>query len=150
MPFWLKAKLTQQLSHETSYLYWYEWSSTSAVLVFLLLASLTCFLLRPAMAAEPSAGELRGMDTIEKVLNWVPINDLALRAAWLRDLGLNEGDPVRSLADIEKEDIERVRDALRIAETGLNPAARGRVVKSWRVARLAAGADKTREETDRD
>ena len=101
------------------------------------------------MSAEPTSGELKNMRTIGQVLDWVPINDPALREAWLKDLGLAEGDPVRSLADIEKEDIEKVRDSLRIAGTGLNPAARGRVVKSWRVARLAAGTEKTKEEVER-
>ena len=62
------------------------------------------------MSAEPSAEELKGMTTVAKVLDWVPINDGALRAAWLRALDLTEGDPVRTLADVEKEDIEQTRN----------------------------------------
>ena len=89
------------------------------------------------------------MDTIGEALDWAPINDATLRASWTSALGLSEADPVRSLADVDHEDIDTARDGVRIGDSGRNPAARDRVVKSWRVARLVAGADKTRAELDK-
>ena len=100
------------------------------------------------MSAEPAPEVMAAWTTVAQVLDWVPIADETLRTAWLEALGLQPGDPVRSLAEITEEDIMQVRGSLRIREAVLTAAAKGRVVASWRVARIAVGLDRNKAEKE--
>ena len=101
------------------------------------------------MSAEPAPEVMAAWTTVAHVLEWVPIADEMLRTAWLEALGLQPGDPVRSLAEITEEDIMQVRGSLRVREAVLTPAAKGRVVASWRVARVAVGLEKNKSEKEK-
>ena len=94
--------------------------------------------------AEPSARELGAMATVAHVLAWVPVPD-DLAAVICTALGVQPDNPLRLLANIEKEDLLEARAGMRLAEHPLPPAAKGMVVNAWHVARLAAGLEKSRE-----
>ena len=93
------------------------------------------------MAAQPSAEVLAAMDTVRAVFVWVPVAD-NLAAAMCAHLGCAEGDPVRTLANTHEADVMAARSEIRVGERLLNAVEKGKVVASWKTARLAAKLDK--------
>ena len=94
--------------------------------------------------AEPTSRELGAMVTVAHVLAWVPVPD-QLAAVLCTALGVQPDNPLRLLANIERDDLMEARAGTRLAEQPLPPAAKGMVVNAWHVARLAAGLGKSRE-----
>ena len=89
------------------------------------------------MAIEPTAGELLTMKTVGDVFTWAGITgDFA--DAVVQALGAQREDLVRVLAGIEKADVDDTKATLKIGETKLAPAQKGKLEVAWRAARIAA------------
>ena len=93
-------------------------------------------------AAEPSRLELDAMRLVGDAMDWVPIH-APLRPVVLGGLGLENGEPIRALAGIAEQDLMDARSAMQVGGAPLNPAAKGKVVMVWRVARMAAKLEKS-------
>ena len=89
------------------------------------------------------------MDTVRAVFVWIPMPD-DLAAALCAHLGCGLGDPVRTLAQVDEEDIMTARRDLKVGERPLNAVEKGKVVASWRAARLAAKVDKPAGEVEKE
>ena len=91
---------------------------------------------------EPAPEVLAAMETVGAVLAWVPMNE-ALRGTFCACLEIEEGDPIRSLAAIDKDDLLAARGNMKVAESPLGPTAKGKVVTAWTVARIRTGLEKS-------
>ena len=89
------------------------------------------------------------MDTVRAVFVWIPVPD-DLAAALCAHLGCGLGDPVRTLAQVDEEDIMAARRDLKVGERPLNAVEKGKVVASWKTARLAAKVDKPAGEVEKE
>ena len=98
------------------------------------------------MAAQPAAELLTAMDTIAKVFAWVPVSE-ELAGVLCTHLGRVPGDPVRTLANVDEDDIQEAKK-LKIGERPLTAVEKGKVVSSWQTARLAAKLEKTTGQID--
>ena len=78
---------------------------------------------------------------MQAVFAWVPLAD-DLAGAVCAHLGCALGDPVRTLAQVDEEDVLAARGVIRVGERPLNAVEKGKVVASWKTARLAAKLDK--------
>ena len=93
-------------------------------------------------AGEPSALELAGMDSVGKVLARLDM-PADVTAAFLAALGLTPESPTRMLADIDEEDVTTVKKTVKVGDQLANPASKGKMGASWRIAQMATGRVKT-------
>ena len=101
------------------------------------------------MSSQPAPELLASMNTVGKVLEWVPLPE-PFAVALCTALGCAAGDPVRALASIAEEDIEDTKKTMKIGDRLLNPVEKGKVVSSWRTARLAARMEKSSSQVDKE
>ena len=100
---------------------------------------------------EPSPTELQAMNSIQAVLDWVPLRGAAAEAA-LAELGLEPEDPPRALAVLARGVIDKAIEDARIGETvkvPLNPAQAGKVLTLWETSRLRCGLSASQAELRR-
>eukprot|EP00972_Heterocapsa_arctica_P114052 16440457-Heterocapsa_arctica.AAC.1 len=86
---------------------------------------------------EPSAEELRGMDTLSAVLDWVPLMG-PLRAALLRGLGATEASLPRIVASIPIDEYDALL-GMTLNEAPVTPAQMSQIRMTGATCRLAAG-----------
>ena len=91
---------------------------------------------------EPSATELKAMTKVEDIVAFVPMAE-ALATTFYKELDIDPGAPLRSLAAIEKEDLLEARANMKVDGASLSATAKGKVVTAWRISRVATGLEKS-------
>ena len=70
---------------------------------------------------EPTREILNTFVTTGVLLDWIPVKG-DFRAAFLKAVGVDDEEPVRSLAAIDEADIQAIRGSLKVGEDYLSPA----------------------------
>ena len=91
---------------------------------------------------EPSALELKEMTKVSDIVAFVPMA-APLAATFYKELDIEPGAPLRSLAAIEKEDLLEDRTNMKVEGAALPATAKGKVATAWRVSRVAMGLEKS-------
>ena len=99
----------------------------------------------PPAAKDPTHAELAGMVKVGQIFDWLKA-DSALSGAILAGMGLTSESHPRAYADIDEDDVKQQKSAIKIGESALNPAQKGMLGASWRIARLIVGDLKTAEQ----